>query len=408
MGGAITRRVEIEASKRMATGNVEEVEEEVLAFQVLDMKRESKNVITYCLGPKNGALIPLAKPGQHLTLCLNNGVRRSYTISDLSDATRCVSISIKLAGVYSSLIHETWAVGTEVSVALPPRGAFVLDVSSSRHIVLLSAGIGITPMKAMLESALVKANSSGGKIFFIHSTKNRQELAFKERLDELSASTPSSLLDVHVAYTQGIEHAGGDGRVMLPSSFSVSMGRIDVKLLKEKLGGKEMMATMEWYICGPTMFMHDMIGRLMDEVTVPPNQIHTEKFFSHSTPALQAQSQAQVQAQTVADIEDLLVMVKFTKSEKEVEWRSSKGLTLLELAEQNGIDAPYSCRMAACGYCSVELSYGTVRYRDKVMEGQWLVQNAKKEGQVLTCSSFPCASRLLANGTHHEGPSIDL
>src|SRR5262249_31598253 len=154
---------------------------------------------------------------------------RSYSLSDLAGA-RGFRISVKREGAGSRFLHDRVKAGDVVDVAAP-RGVFVLRPGTSA-VVLLSAGVGATPVLAMLH-ALVRERSAR-PVWWVHGARNRDEQAFAGEVDELLARLP----DAHrlVAFSAG---DGGD----------VS-GRLDLAVLD----AAGVPPDADYYVCGPDAF----------------------------------------------------------------------------------------------------------------------------------------------------------
>jgi ferredoxin-NADP reductase len=170
-------------------------------LRVAEIRRESSTITSFLLAPTgDAASTPVATPGQYLTLRVrpdSDGPQlvRSYSLSDVADE-RGYRISVEREGAGSRYLHERVSVGDLLDVAAP-RGNFVLR-QGKRPVVLISAGVGATPVLAMLH-ALARELSTRS-VWWIHGARNHDEHAFRAEVDELLAALPDS----HrlVAYSQ--------------------------------------------------------------------------------------------------------------------------------------------------------------------------------------------------------------
>lgn len=150
-------------------------------------ERESELITSFYLEPEDGGPLPVFLPGQYLTLVLDiegRTVRRNYSLSDAPGKPWFrVSIKREEGGLVSNWMHDHVEAGATIQVQAP-AGEFTLDGSSTRPLVLVTGGVGITPAMSMLESAA----ASGRPIRFIHAARHGGVHAFRERVDLLAAA----------------------------------------------------------------------------------------------------------------------------------------------------------------------------------------------------------------------------
>ena len=321
---------------------------------VVDRKvKESENITSFHLQPRDGKDLPPFLPGQYLTLKLriesqSKPVTRTYSISSSPNRREAYRITVKRlgpppdssqapAGIGSSHLHDSVDAGDELSIKAP-RGKFVLDPRTSSPIVLLSAGVGLTPLLSML--AAVAEEEGARPVWFVHGTRNGREHALREEVRQLAAGHEN--IRLHFAYSRpaSVEIAGRD--------FD-SQGRITVELLKDILPP----AAYDFYLCGPTPFMQELY-RDLESWGVPPARIHYE-FFGPRTD-LSGGRKSREPEPADADWE-----VSFARSEMTVRWSSEFG-NVLELAEAQGLRPDFSCRAGICHTCMVPLIRGAVEY----------------------------------------------
>ena len=356
-------------------------------FAIKSVLEESTTIRSLVLEPTDGAGVASHEPGQFLPIRITmpgeaTALQRTYTLSDAPNGQSYrISVKRESAGAVSRWLHSA-AVGTELE-ALAPRGKFGFDMASKRPVVLVSAGVGITPMVAMLNTILVNDGRTRypNKVFFVHGARNGQEHAFGSHVRALAAN--HSNLSVHVVYS----HPLADD--VLGKSHN-TVGRVSIDLLKSLLP----LDDYEVYLCGPGGFMTALHAGLRS-VNIPATQIHAESFG----PA--AVAPALPRPPVAAAIEgDEAIEVVFQKSNVTALWRPASG-TLLELAEANGLTPAFSCRSGACGTCAAKVVTGEVAYGEEPMA-------QLQADEVLICCSVPRPGPHLAGQIHRSGVTLDL
>ena len=245
-----------------------------------------------------------------------------------------------------------------------PGGAFVLDRTSDRAIVLLSAGIGITPMVAMLNSLLT--NKSGREhIHFIHGARRSNEHPFADQLR--AAEQTHSHLSVHLRDTQA--DPGHDAH--LPSSA----GRVDIAFLKRVLP----FGDYDFYLCGPGSFMQDMYSGLRS-LNIADDRIRFEAFGPASVKRKESTSSAVATPVSPRDPERSSKVV-FMRTRRDAQWSPEDG-SLLDFAEANGVTVASSCRSGVCGTCATRVLSGEVTYPVPC-------EAEVPPGHALICSAIP-------------------
>ena len=238
-------------------------------FRIVEAVDESVTIRSFRLMPADGGGVASYEAGQHLPVRLSKGedgapLLRSYTLSDAPDG-RSYRISVKREGRASRWLHEQAVTDTLIE-ALSPRGAFIFDHESRRPAVLVSAGVGITPMIAMLNSLLVNEGRTRhhAPIFFVHGARNGTEQAFAAHL-RMKAGKHSNL-KLHLRFSA----PGADDRL---GETHDSVGRVDVGLLKSVLPFDDY----DFYLCGPGGFMQSLYDGLRT-LNVPDERIKFESF----------------------------------------------------------------------------------------------------------------------------------
>lgn len=347
-------------------------------YTVTKVEDASQVIKSFYLESEDGARIACHKAGQFLPVEVQppgttEPIRRTYTISSAPNGS-FYRLSIKKEpgeppGVTSNYFHDHVTVGSTIR-AMTPRGKFVLDESSTRPIVLLSAGVGLTPMISMLEQLVKNSDSCGcnRQVWFIHGATNSRTHAFDQQVKKLAQAHPC--LDVHIRYSQPLE---GE----IEAANYQSTGHVDIDLVKSLLT----LDDYEFYLCGPAPFMESLYEGLKD-ISVPDERIHYE-FFGPGATLLRDQPGETTGLAT--DISDRApVPVQFVKSGKEAIWEPAKG-TLLDLAESEGLQPAYSCRSGICQTCTTRLLSGEVDYTESPM-------TPPADGEALICCAYPKAT----------------
>jgi ferredoxin-NADP reductase/MOSC domain-containing protein YiiM/ferredoxin len=328
---------------------------------------ESDSVISVCLEDPDGTPLADARPGQYLTVRVrpDQGQRsllRNYSLSGPPGAGYYrISVKRELRGAASGYLATRLAVGDRLDIAAP-RGAFILDRTDA-PVLLISAGIGVTPVLAMLQ-ALAQRHSDR-EIWWLHGARNGREHSFAADARALLASLPRTRSCVYYS------HPGPDD--VQGRNFD-GAGRLTGPVLAELAPPREAQA----YLCGPVPFMADISAGLAS-LGVEAAHIHTEPFgpAPSSTPGIAA-----VPARAPhppAGPAGNGPTISFARSDLAIPWSDDYG-SLLELAEACDVPVRWSCRTGVCQTCETTLVAGSVRYRPDPVE-------PPPDGSVLICCS---------------------
>jgi uncharacterized protein len=318
-------------------------------FRVERIDNESASIRSFHLLPDDGEGLPPWLPGQHLPIRVRLAPdaapeQRSYTLSS-APADGRYRISVKREGRVSQHLHDTLVVGSRIEVRAP-AGQFHFDAAERRPAVLLSAGVGITPMIAMLRQLVFEGRRSRRfrRAVFIHGARSGADLAFAAEVEALAAVTQGA-----VRVLRALSRADAS---LTPGKDFHHSGRIDLALLREVLGFEDY----DFYLCGPQAFMQSLYDQLRAR-RIPDDRIHAEAFGPSS---LRRQPDHALSAPLMPAATQP-VPVLFADSAKEARWAPASG-SLLELAEQRGLSPPYSCRGGHCGSCVTRVVEGRVTY----------------------------------------------
>jgi ferredoxin-NADP reductase/phenylpropionate dioxygenase-like ring-hydroxylating dioxygenase large terminal subunit len=348
-------------------------------LEVAEVKKESDLITSFYLRHADGKPLYRWEPGQFLPIRVTIPGRtepalRTYTISTCYNP-HFYRLSIRRAeedALVSEFLHANGKPGLRFQ-ALKPRGKFVLDRGSDRPVVLVSGGVGITPMMAIAESIVEESRRTGKyrPIHFIHGTQNGRVQAFGKRIRELAAEHPT--LSVHVCFSRPVPED------KIGTNYD-SKGRVDSTLLTALLPP----ADYDFYLCGPSEFMNTLYSGLT-RTGVNPDRIHYESFGPGTVLKPELHSKAP------ADRNGSAIPVKFARSSVETPWSTGDG-TLLELAEKAGLAPAFGCRSGICGTCKVRIISGLVDYLEEPLA-------ERGEGEILLCCSVPRKGQP-QNGEH--------
>lgn len=352
-------------------------------FKVVKKVPESNEITSFYLQPIDKEGLPNFKPGQFLTIKLDipeqtRPVIRTYSLSDYADQAH-YRLSIKKEaspkgldvppGVASNFMHDQITEGSVIPCK-PPNGKFFLEVDKSIPVVLISNGVGITPMIAMAKACAEK--NPERHVWFIHGARNGDYHACREEVNAIAKTF--SNLHIHYCYSRPLPEDEGKYH---------SQGYADKQLLADKVipaikQNHNGLANAEYYLCGSPAFM-DSLRTGLDELEVLENNIFFESFGGGKT---KGKTQTKNDAGKVESAE-----VVFSQSNKTVNWTSADG-TLLEFAEANDLDPDYSCRQGVCMTCMCKLEEGEVEYTESPA-------SEPDEGSVLICISKPKTAKIV-------------
>jgi ferredoxin-NADP reductase/MOSC domain-containing protein YiiM len=334
-------------------------------LRVSEVTRESASITSFTFEDPEGALPP-ATAGQYVTVKVEPEegapLLRSYSLSSPPGAA-AYRISVKRDGVVSTYLHDRVAVGATLEVAAP-RGSFAL-VDSPAPVVLISAGVGATPVLAML--AALAAAGREGPVWWIHACHDAAEHAFGPEVGRLLARLP----DAH--------------RLVLYGHGAPPMARTDDfddvgRLTPERLAAVGLPTEADYYLCGPSSFMADLNAGLT-AAGVAPEHLHSELFGSRQVLASGVVATDRPPPHQPAGEPGDGPLVSFARSGLSVEWAPEHG-SLLELAEACDVPADFGCRTGVCHTCKTGILSGRVEYSPEPLE-------EPEEGTVLLCCSIP-------------------
>jgi ferredoxin-NADP reductase len=236
-------------------------------LRLLEKRPESADVTSFILASRGGNPLPEFAAGQHLPIELeiprqSAPVLRTYSLSGApQDPYYRISVKREPGGLVSRHLHEEFEVGELISAGAP-QGSFTLDRTSKRPVVLVSAGVGLTPLVSMLH-ALVNDDTSR-TVWFVHGTRDGEHHPLRREVEQLVASSPAA--ELHVVYSR-------PGPADALGQDCHSPGHVDGALLEKLLPGLDA----DFYLCGPRGFMAAIHAHL-EARGVPTERIRSESF----------------------------------------------------------------------------------------------------------------------------------
>jgi ferredoxin-NADP reductase/DMSO/TMAO reductase YedYZ heme-binding membrane subunit len=309
---------------------------------------ETPDIKTFRMVAKDGGPLPFDyTAGQYLNLALTidgKRVNRSYTIATSPTRRDYCEISVKKAasGHGSRHLHETWHEGDLVKVGAP-AGRFVFAHDQAKRCILIAGGVGITPMMSTVRSLTDRCWP--GEIYLVFSVRTRKDFAFRDELAYLQARFAN--LHVLVTLTNEPDPAWDGARGQI--SKALLEGFIP-ELAHEPAHGPIL-------VCGPEPMMTAMRRLLVDQLHVPDAEVLEEAFVSPPAPA--GDGEAALVPAELPEIGEAgeAGSVRFERAGKTAE---PAALTVLEAAEEAGVEIPFECRSGICGQCKTKLISGKV------------------------------------------------
>ena len=332
------------------------------------------------------------KPGQFVTLDLEiegSRVMRSYSISSTPSRPHILEITVKRvppptdianapAGLVSNWLHDQITVGSQVKLK-GPMGKFTCVDNPAQKLLFISAGSGITPMMSM--SQWLCDTVANVDVVFIHSARSPRDVIFRQELESMAARHTNFKLAVTTTRSEpGQTWVGYTGR----------LNEVMLQAIAPDLQERTV------YVCGPNPFM-DWVKTILQTLLFPMENYHEESFGSPKTkPSVKGKGEDRLTAESYKQGDSSLKspstqerspetaqeerspVVVFSKVGKEI--AGDREDTIIEIAEQEGVELPYGCRMGACGACKLPLLEGEINYDD---------DPDCEPGHLLTCVAKP-------------------
>ena len=337
---------------------------------VTSIDRESADVLSFAMQSADGHPLPAALPGQYVVVRLKptaGGATlfRSYSLSGpVSTEHYRISVKIEPNGAAGSYLREHLRVGDRLDVS-SPRGSFVLQ-PGERPIILLSAGIGATPVLAMLHA--LAATRSTRQILWSHTARDGQHHPFASEVRGLMHELTNGRSYVCFTRPESIDKTGED--------FNAT-GRFSRSVFDE-LG---LPRDADVYLCGPTRFMADMKEALA-ALGVAPARVHIEIFNGGESRTPGVVGAIKRAPHPPSDEANTGPLVSFARSGISAHWDASRYGSILEMAEACDVPVRWACRTGVCHNCESGLVLGAVVYEPEPLD-------EPADGNLLVCCSQP-------------------
>ncbi len=337
------------------------------SFVVQCTHMECEGVRSFELSPVDATPLPPFLPGQHIAVRIQpkDGAPliRMYSLCGPENATGLrIAVKRELNGPGGIYLHEQVHEGDILEISAP-RGTFTLSEANG-PLVLLSAGVGVTPLLSMLHH--IAHRDPARELWWVHSCKNSAYEAFREEIKTLETQLSAFHRVVIYSSPNDADHPGIDYDIK---------GHLDL----QQLQAMQLPVESECYLCGPPAYLHNITAAL-EAIGIAGNNIRSELFGSYldaaagngKTPHLPSDNTGQGP------------LVTFSKSKISFRWHPRFG-SLLEAAEACDVPVSWSCRMGVCHNCETGVIDGAVAYSPEPLD-------PPADGNVLICCSVPVSA----------------
>jgi ferredoxin-NADP reductase len=333
-------------------------------LRVAEVIEETPSTRTFVLEPAGDGAPSLAyRAGQHLTVVVeSNGERHrrcySFSSSPLAGGRPAITVKRMPDGLVSQHLHDRVRTG-DTLVVDEPTGNFTVetDPSSTREIILVAGGVGITPLVSIAETVL--RAEPGSRVVLLCGNRSEDEIIFAQRIARLTADFAPRLV---------VRHALDAA----PDGWAGLRGALDGSLVLQALEGR---AADAYYVCGPEPMMRSVCAALAAS-GVASDRIHTERFAYASA--------------ATTRIPDHSAEITFAGSGRRV--TAQAGQTILQAGLDAGLDLPSSCTMGGCGACKLQKTAGTV----VMSEPNCLTDHEREAGYILACCAYADTNVVIA------------
>jgi ferredoxin-NADP reductase/MOSC domain-containing protein YiiM len=341
-------------------------------LRVAEIKQESEDVRSFVFESEDRSPLPSPIPGQFLVLRLkveagSPPLLRSYSMSGAQSGTYRISVK-RADGAGSRYLHDQVKTGDVLEVSAP-RGSFAV-ATGDRPVVLLSAGIGATPVLSMLHGLASDPTKVSRETWWIYGARNGREHPFAAEARTLVEKLPRA----HSL----IVYSKPDQDDRMGENYDV-VGHLDISTLQNFKVPKQA----DFYLCGPSAFLTGLSADLKSW-GVPESSIHSETFGSGPalTPGIASTTAKAVHPPSGTP--GAGPTVSFTRSGLSVPW-NERFQSLLEFAEACEVPVRWACRVGVCHTCETGLIDGTLRYAPEPLD-------QPVNGNVLICCSAPVSN----------------
>ncbi len=344
---------------------------------VTDVHKTIRDAVVLTLAPMGGDFDFVQ--GQYLTFRRDfdgEELRRSYSICAGKDEG-ILQVGIKRVdgGTFSTWVNENIKVGDQME-AMQPMGSFHTATSENdgKSYLAFAGGSGITPILSILKTVLTREPNS--EFTLVYANRGVSSIMFREELEDLKNLYLGRLTIIHILETDSQDIDLFTGRVDVEKCALLFKHWIDIKSVD--------MA----YICGPEPMMLTISKSLKDH-GLDDNQIKLELFASGQPGRAKRKAKSVDAASHTGTTKATIIMDGSTRSFT----MPKDGVTLLEAAIENNIDAPFACRAGVCASCRAKLLEGEV----EMVANHALEDYEVEQGYILTCQCYPMSDKIVVD-----------
>ncbi len=316
-------------------------------------------------------------PGQHLTLRRfvdGEEQRRSYSLcAGIDDGEWRIGVRELPGGLFSTWANRELRAGDDIE-CMAPDGAFrvALQPQAARHLLLVAAGSGITPLLAIAKSVLAREPASS--VTLLYGNRRVASVMFREELEDLKNRHLGRFALYHVFSRE-------------PQDIELFAGRLDASRVARFLDTLVRLADVDdVFLCGPSAMLDELVA-LFTARGVAEAHLHVERFGTGGLPAPARDA-------PIADGPDARVRVTVVADGLTRELRLARnGISILDAARAAGLDLPFSCKSGVCSTCRARLTGGSV-----TMDRNFaLMKSDLDAGFILTCQAHPTSDAVVVN-----------
>ena len=342
------------------------------ALRVGLITRETPEVQTFRLVSPTSPELPFHfLPGQYLNLTLmvdGQKVLRSYTIASSPTRADFCELTIKREelGVSSKHMHDAIREGDLLDISAP-AGRFTFTGSEAKSLVLVAAGVGITPLMSKIR--YLTDMDWSGEIHLIFAAKTKSDIIFREELDALQQRFPKLRVTLILSREPGTTWQGERGRIT----------REFLSRVVDDIRSKRV------HICGPDAMMEAAVAMLR-ELGVPDKQIKLESFTRAAVAGTKAEAPAESTISTKGD--EVAASITFAQSGKSKPMTMKQ--TILQASEDLGVEIPHDCQAGVCGTCKTKLISGRV-----VMDVEAALDASDRANNIILSCQARCLDQVV-------------
>lgn len=341
---------------------------------VKDIIRETEDCVSLEFESKEEGFFDF-KAGQYLTFETQiNGeaVRRSYSLSTApSEHKLRVAVKQIPSGLFSTYANTQLKVGDEVKAMLP-LGNFVAKKDGAKHVVLIAAGSGITPILSIAKDTLLKHPES--QVSLLYTNKDATSVIYKEEIEYLK-NEYMDRFTTHFFFTRESQGA------------PIYEGRMDANKMEVMIQKfPELGSADEYFLCGPEEMILSVSGFLKEQSQIDASSVHFELFTTSA-----GQKKNVVKEEKVHEAGDLSTVVVRIDEYDTTFKLAEDDENILDAAMEEGADLPFSCKGGVCCTCKAKVIEGEVS-----MDVNYALEADEVEaGYVLACQAHPKSAKVV-------------